>query len=595
MTENMDNLNEESEELFNQEKFEEIIALLTDNVLEKQDNAELYAWRGNAWHNKMEYSKAIIDYNKAIKNNPNNAELYVWRGNAWYNKMEYDKAIEDYTKAIELNPDSEDAYYNRGLAWQSRKETEKATIDLDKAIEIYNRLIKNSPNDVKLYIGRGNAWYYQEKYDRAIEDYTKAADLEPDYEFAYYNRGLASFANKEYDKAIKDYTKVIRFRPDSDVYYVDRGNALKAEGKYKEAIDDYTEAIKINPDSENAYYIRGLVKKERNIDLEGSKHDFEKYVELTIDQNEIWTKYAKHYIKDIDARVNDKELADIADLVANIKEVLLINEDCITHYTSLSVLKSLIFDGNKFRISEGNFMNDPSEGKEFFNFLKYKPYISCSDDSILEKFSPKPFIGSFVTKDKQNDLNMWRFYGKEEGIEAKGCAITLRAQEFIDGIKNFLSNEEKKARQADESDINFYSVVYVEQNGSSKFYIPNSDKCVKLEKLMKKLKKEVKSYSREDKTFLEKYLNDIAFLFKSEAYRNENEVRLVVKGIEFEKKYNMNVFPPRVYIELESIKKIVKQITLGPKVDKVNEWASAFHYSNEVNSPEIIISHLPYR
>lgn len=598
MTKNIIFFNKESEKLFNQEKFEEIIALLTDKVLETQNNSELYAWRGNAWYNKMEYSKAIIDYNKAMKNNPNNSELYIWRGNAWCNKMEYGKAIEDYTKAIDLNPDSGDAYYNRGLAWQSRKETEKAIIDFEKAIEIYNRLIKNSPNDAKLYIGRGNAWYYQEKYDRAIDDYTKATDLNPDFEFAYYNRGLASFANKEYDKAIEDYTKVIGFRPDFDVYYVDRGNALKAEGKYKEAIADYTEAIKINPDSENVYYIRGLVKKERNIDLEGSKQDFEKYVNLTTDENDIWTKYAKYYIEDLNARINDEELSDIADLVAEIKEVLLINEDYITHYTSLSVLKSLIFDGNKFRISEGNFMNDPSEGKEFFNFLKYKPYTSCSDDSILERFSPKPFIGSFVTKDKNNDLNMWRFYGKEEGIEAKGCAITLHSQDFIDEIKNFLSNEEKEAREADESDINFYWVVYVDQNGTTKFYIPNSEKNVKLERLMKKLKKKVRSYnknSRNDKAFLEKYLNDIAFLFKSEAYRNENEVRLVIKGIEFEKKYNMNVFPPRVYIELESIKKIVKQITLGPKVDKVNEWASAFHYNYEINIPEIIISHLPYK
>ena len=595
MTKNIINLNEKSEELFNHQKFEEIIVLLTDKVLETQNDAELYAWRGNAWHNKMEYGKAIVDYNKAIKNNPDDAELYVWRGNAWYNKTEYDKAIGDYTKAIDLDPDSEDAYFNRGLAWQSRKENDKAILDYNKAIEIYNKVIKNSPNDPKLYVGRGNTWYYQENYDKAIEDYTKAINLNSDFVFAYYNRGLASFANKKYDKAIEDYSKVIGFKPDFDVYYVDRGNALKAEGKYKKAIDDYTEAIKINPDSENAYYIRGLVKKERNIDLKGSKQDFEKYVELTTDQNDIWTKYAKYYIEDLNARINDKQLSDIADLVAEIKEVLLIDEDCITHYTSLSVLKSLIFDGNKFRISEGNFMNDPSEGKEFFNFLKYKPYTSCSDDSILERFSPKPFIGSFVTEDKKNDLNMWRFYGKEEGIEAKGCAITLRSQEFIDEIKNFLSNEEKEARQADESDINFYWVVYVDQNGSTRFYIPNSERTVKLERLMKKLKKKVKSYSRNDKTFLEKYLNDIAFLFKSEAYRNENEVRLVVKGIEFEKKYNMNVFPPRVYIELESIKKIVKQITLGPKVDKVNEWASAFHYSNEVNSPDIIISHLPYR
>jgi len=84
-------------------------------------------------------------------------------------------------------------------------------------------------------------------------------------------------------------------------------------------------------------------------------------------------------------------------------------------------------------------------------------------------------------------------------------------------------------------------------------------------------------------------------LFKSDCYKNENEVRLIVNGIGFEKKLDMDVTPPKVFIELESIKKIVKQITLGPKVDKVNEWASALHHKYEENAPAIIISNLPYK
>lgn len=72
-------------------------------------------------------------------------------------------------------------------------------------------------------------------------------------------------------------------------------------------------------------------------------------------------------------------------------------------------------------------------------------------------------------------------------------------------------------------------------------------------------------------------------------------MRIVVKGVEFEKKYDVDTTPPRVYIELESIRNIVKRITLGPKVDKANEWASAFHYIYENNAPEIVISHIPYK
>jgi hypothetical protein len=240
-------------------------------------------------------------------------------------------------------------------------------------------------------------------------------------------------------------------------------------------------------------------------------------------------------------------------------------------------------------------MNDPSEGTEFFNFLVYKPLNFCKNGSFFESFSPKPFIGSFVPKGKHNDLNMWRFYGKEKGVEAKGCAITLNTQEFIDDIIKSLTHEPKVTLIDNETDLNFYEVAYIINKGEN-FYIPSSDiKSQKLLGLMSKLRKIVPDYNGDNKNSLEKYLTSIAFLFKSDSYKNENEVRLIVKGIEFKKKYDINVTPPRVYIELEPIKQRVTQITLGPKLDNVSEWASAFYYSYEDNVPEILISHLPYK
>lgn len=238
-------------------------------------------------------------------------------------------------------------------------------------------------------------------------------------------------------------------------------------------------------------------------------------------------------------------------------------------------------------------MNDPSEGKDFFEFLEYDIYNLYADNSSYDSFSPKPFIGSFVTKDKHDYLNMWRFYGKENGLEAKGCAITLRTKEFIEKINNSLPKEDGDFIEY-KSDINFYRVVYIE-TGENNFYIPDSHNSNEVKELMIQLRDKISSYKKSDKTSLEKSLNSISFLFKNYSYKNENEVRLVVNGIEFEKKIDIDAIPPRVYIELESIKQIVHQVTLGPKVDNVNKWISAFHYCYEANPPKIIISHLPYQ
>jgi len=599
MEENTNTLRKKAEELYKQSKFEEITAFLTDEVLEKQKDAELYGWRARANHRlDNDVAVTMLFAEKAIDADPNYFMGYFARACAWDIKTENDKAIEDYTKAIELNPDFADACFNRGVAWQNKKENDRANADFNKAIVNYNKDIEIDPDYADAYNNRGYIWYNEPNYDKAIEDYTKAIELNPEFADAYYNRGLAWVAikEKEYDKAIEDYTKAIELKPDyADAYYNDRGLAWKAKGKYKEAINDYTDAIKIKPDFANAYYNMGLARKEYNDDPEKIKQDFEKYLELAIDENEIWAKYAKDYIEGL-KRVNDKELSVIADLVSKIRDILHIDEDCIIHYTSLSVLKSLILDSSKFRLSEGNFINDTSEGKEFLNFLYDNTSTSSKDGSSVESFSPKPFIGSFVAKNKYDDLNMWRFYGKEKGVEAKGCAITLLMQNFIDEIKNSLSNEKnKEARLEDENDINFYQVVYVAHDGDTKFYIQNPAKSTELERLMEELKENVNSYKGDNKIFLEEYLNNIAFLFKSDAYRNENEVRIVVKGIEFEKGYNMDVSSPRVYIELVSIKDIVSQITLGPKVDKVSEWIAAFHYRYKEKTPKIVISDLPYK
>lgn len=587
---------ENVENLFNQAKFKEIAKILTDEVLEKEKNANLYAWRAfTNYKLYMDISSIISLSKKAIDIDPYCYKGYYAKALAWESIKEYDKAIEDFSKVIEIEPDSALAYLNRGLSLFNIKEKFKAKADFNKAIFYFNKSIKSNSNESITYIYRGNAYYYGGNYSEAIKDYKKTIALDPTSLLAYYNKGLACYASKNYEDAIADYNHIIIHNPRyTDDIYIHRGNAYNANKDYPNAIADYSKAIKLNPYNGNAYYSRGLAKKDNKDKLTDIKKDFDRYLELVTDDNEIWTKYAKYYVEDLKERISDKKLSNIVDIVTKIKDVLRINDECITHYTSLSVLKKLILKDSKFRISEGNFMNDPSEGKDFYKFIDYKPYTSCDENSKLERCSHKPFIGSFVTPDRCDDLNMWRFYGKENGVEANGCAINICIQDFIDAIKDYLLNEKKKARQNDESDLDIYKVAYFDDRSTS-FYIPKSDKSDELTELIKMLINVVKTYKRKDSPTLTRYLNSIAFLFKSDAYKNENEVRLIVKGIEFDIKYDMNTCPPRVYIELGSIKKNIKKITFGPKVNRVNEWASAFHYSYEEEAPEIFISHQPYK
>ena len=134
----------------------------------------------------------------------------------------------------------------------------------------------------ELYIWRGNARYEQKDYDNAIIDYNKAIEINQNYSLAYFNRAFALIGKKEYTKAIEDYDRVINQNPDylANAYTI-KGSVLRAMKKYCQAIKYYNKAIKLDPNYANAYFNRGIAKKEYNVDLLGSKKDFERFIEIT--------------------------------------------------------------------------------------------------------------------------------------------------------------------------------------------------------------------------------------------------------------------------------------------------------------------------
>jgi hypothetical protein len=85
---------------------------------------------------------------------------------------------------------------------------------------------------------------------------------------------------------------------------------------------------------------------------------------------------------------------------------------------------------------------------------------------------------------------MWRFYSKEANEEAKGCAITIRMSEFVDGINDSLKKGSSEKSLTDSDDIKFYQVAYWNHDKEIvHFHIPNAeDKEEEFNQLMQELK-----------------------------------------------------------------------------------------------------------
>ena len=102
----------------------EILSAPSETIIEpinlKPDFAEAYFNRGNAYHDKDDYDRAIEDHREAIGLKPDFAAAYNHRGVAHRDRGDFDDAIADFNEALKLNPDDAEVYYNRGLAYRGQ-------------------------------------------------------------------------------------------------------------------------------------------------------------------------------------------------------------------------------------------------------------------------------------------------------------------------------------------------------------------------------------------------------------------------------------------------------------------------------------------
>jgi len=196
-------------------------------------------------------------------------------------------------------------------------------------------------------------------------------------------------------------------------------------------------------------------------------------------------------------------------------------------------------------------------------------------------------------------------YGKENKDEARGCAITFNRGKLLENLKESLIKDGKTEITVKmDEEFSFYRVAYRKEGEEELFIIPgaSAEDQKTLNDYMLDLANKIKKFHSKRRKASDiqnvlELLSSIAYLFKSAEYQYEHELRLVVEGIGFKKIVNSESTQPRVYIELVPICPFINKITLGPKVERADEWAAAFYYSLDQLDyhPEILISHLPFK
>ena len=347
-----------------------------------------------------------------------------------------------------------------------------------------------------------------------------------------------------------------------------------------------------------------------------------------------WNSYFEKKKQETQESLFKTETSQLKDAVATVLAVLHITpielgSIPLAHYTSPHVCHILFgIDNNEtaspMRLGSSTYMNDPSEGKSLLDLLNQQ-------DLGVENKSDSASHNAFFTcfSSRVNDLNQFRLYGKEDGVEASGCCLVFNKNRNwlknadISATFTFRSLSETSGQNSDDlpkvdeyEKLPLYQVAYIaykdEYIAEKKcgIWFPSQEEPkfgirlkpvgnegwhqFRLERLKEALEeligffKDKSAVSDESKDALEY----IRYLFKDFAFRDEEEFRLlVIKPIDSEEiEYCKDT--KSIYIPYADIRNQADEVILGTNYEKTGNQrkAEVFRYRMKQKCPDVKVS-----
>jgi len=466
---------------------------------------------GNIFQDVRKLDEALERYQEALKIRkklaPRSLDIFSLHNNIgtiYHDKGEIDKALEQFQKALNiikvLAPETLDianVYNNIGISYQNKGETYKALAKFQKALNIIEELTPGSLNIAILYNNIGRIYQDQGKASKAIEQYQKSESK------THTNDNFITLVNEfrnNYDNAQKLITSFIK-----SSYSHER----------IEYILNHTDNHK-----DSSYY--QLVKNIIRISI---KLDFSHW---KISPSLV------HYTN-----------ADAALKILTEEETL---------KTGSYIKHRQLRNNINFRIYSSFYANDPEEGKILNTYLtpnnkeeNQGQYHHC----ILSLFSGRNL----------DDLPTWQTYGDD----GKGVAIYIATDGNLSKHKDIIRELERDKNKSYSTtknvNVGLYKILYL--NKKEKIDLVGlTKKKRELEDCKQALKNikhnpsaqdqinkigielqelEIKEHLCHIKNILNKkpkdlskklsLLNIIAHLFKDDAYKHEQEVRLLYSTV----------------------------------------------------------------
>ncbi|MDG2242090.1 MAG: hypothetical protein P8L66_01205 [Rhodospirillaceae bacterium] len=139
---------------------------------------------------------------------PVRAGLYAQAAQAWMDRADYARALVNLNKSAELRPNDAGLFFDRALIHAALK-------DLWAAVDDLNRVLDLEPLAIEALILRGSAYRKLEIADLALDDIERALKTDPNNIDALLEKGLLARDRAEKTEARLAWIRILEIAPDS--------------------------------------------------------------------------------------------------------------------------------------------------------------------------------------------------------------------------------------------------------------------------------------------------------------------------------------------------------------------------------------------
>jgi len=165
--------------------------------------------KGNDLFDQKKYDEAIAIYKQILEKYPDAYIIYKNIGNCYFNQEKYEEAEAAYLKILEKDPQNVDAIILIGNTYANRGQS-------DKAMEWYSKIEFEKIEDPVVLFNLGTNYYNSSKFEEALKFYQRAVELQKDFLDAIYQLGLTYLTLNKTNEAIQTFENYLKIDADSD-------------------------------------------------------------------------------------------------------------------------------------------------------------------------------------------------------------------------------------------------------------------------------------------------------------------------------------------------------------------------------------------